>query len=1011
MAGDALKEFITDFGVPDKIVMDGAAEQMGRKTTFTQQVRKHHIDFNLTKPEQYNQSRVEGVIREIRKKWFRLMMKRSLPKRLWDYGLRWVVEIMQRTASSDGNLHDRTGLEKVTEETPEISEYVDFSFYDWSWYKENASMREMKLGTWLGVSHRTGSLMSFWVHTPSCKVVSRTLVQCVTRLEMGEEATQKRTVAFDETIKLRLRDHAHTLEEDGKVQPLDWSTHPFSDDLDFQEEFNSVTSNQEVNNDDDNFTPDTYDTYVNMELALPQGDSLEPRMARVTKRLKRSNSIPIGTADDNPLLYMRMYEVEYLDGKRTSLSANHIAEILFAQVDDEGNRQVLMKEIIDYCTNGQEVKHQDAFITTRTGTERRRETTKGWEILIEWKDGSTNWVTLKDVKESYPVQLAEYAISNRIAEEPAFAWRVPFVMKKRNCMLAKVKSKYWLRSHKFGIRIPKSVEEAKKADNQNGNTIWWDAICKEMRNMRPAFEVFEGTKDKLPVGYQFMKRHMILDVKFGENFRRKACLVAGGHMTETPATLTYLSVVLRDSVRIALMLAALNDLQVMSCDIQNAYMTADCQEKIWTYAGPKFGSEQGSITFVRKALYGLKSSGAAFRTHLAETLHDISFRPTRADPDVWRPPAKKADGEEYYKYILCYVDDLLAISEDAMKVLQGIQTVFKFKDDKIVCPEVYLGAQLDTMTINGFDGWTMSSQKYVKAAIDNVEEVLGRTNQRLPTKCGTPLKTGYRPELDTSQELKKDGLQRYQELIGMLRWAVELGRVDILLETALMSTHLALPRRGHLEQLYHIFGYLKAHPKRNLLFDLQHPKVDERAFKEYNWYEFYQDAKERLPSDMPPPHGRSVSTHCFVDSDHTGDKVTHRSQTGILIFLNRAPIIWYIKRQNMGETSTFGSEFIAMKTAVEQIESLRYKLRMFGVPLEGPTNFFCDNEEVFKSASQPDSTLKKKHTSICYHRCREAVACRMIRFAKEGTLTNLSDLFTKPLTRFKRENLLDCFTY
>ena len=171
-------------------------------------------------------------------------------------------------------------------------------------------------------------------------------------------------------------------------------------------------------------------------------------------------------------------------------------------------------------------------------------------------------------------------------------------------------------------------------------------------------------------------------------------------------------------------------------------------------------------------MYGLKSSGTAFRAHLAETLHNIGFCSTRADPDVWRRPAKKANGEEYYEYILCYVDDLLAISEDATKVLQGIQAVFKFKDNKIVRPKEYLGAQLDTMTIDGFDGWTMSSQKYVKAAIDNVEEVLGRTNQRLPTKCGTQLKSGYQPELDTSQVLKHDGLQRYQELIGMLRWAV-----------------------------------------------------------------------------------------------------------------------------------------------------------------------------------------------------------------------------------------------
>ena len=154
-----------------------------------------------------------------------------------------------------------------------------------------------------------------------------------------------------------------------------------------------------------------------------------------------------------------------------------------------------------------------------------------------------------------------------------------------------------------------------------------------------------------------------------------------------------------------------------------------------------------------------------------------------------------------------------------------------------------------------------------------------------------------------------------------------------------------------------------------------------------------------------------VSTHCFVDSDHAGDKVTRRSQTGILIFVNRAPILWYSKRQNTVETSTFGSEFIAMKTAVEQVESLQYKLCMFGVPLEGPMNMFCYNEAVFKNASIPDSTLKKKHTSICYHRCREAVASRTVRVAKEGTLTNLSDLFTEPMPQANREAILDRFTY
>ena len=305
----------------------------------------------------------------------------------------------------------------------------------------------------------------------------------------------------------------------------------------------------------------------------------------------------------------------------------------------------------------------------------------------------------------------------------------------------------------------------------------------------------------------------------------------------------------------------------------------------------------------------------------------------------------------------------------------------------------------------------MSLEKYVKAAIENIEQTLAESNQCLPIKCRTPLSSGYRPELDTSPELKTEGLQRYQELIGILHWAVELGRVDILLETSPMSMHLALPRRGHLEQLYHIFGYLKMNPKHKLFFDPQHPSIDERALKEHDWYEFYRDAKERLPSNSPRHRVNMVSTHCFVDSDHAGDKVTRQSQMGILIFVNRAPILWYSKRQNTVETSTFGSEFIAMKTAVKQVESLRYKLCMFGILLEGSTNMFCDNEAAFKNASIPDSTLKKKHSSICYHRCREAVASCTVQVAKEGTLTNLSDLFTKPLSQASQEAILDHFTY
>ena len=127
-----------------------------------------------------------------------------------------------------------------------------------------------------------------------------------------------------------------------------------------------------------------------------------------------------------------------------------------------------------------------------------------------------------------------------------------------------------------------------------------------------------------------------------------------------------------------------------------------------------------------------------------------------------------------------------------------------------------------------------------------------------------------------------------------------------------------------------------------------------------------------------------MTTHCFVDANHASDKVTRRSQSGILIFCNRAPIMWFSKRQNSVETSTFGSEFTALKQAVELVKALRYKLRMFGVPIEGPTDMFCNNEAVYKNSSTPELVLRKKHHSIAYHMCREAVAAGICRIAKEG---------------------------
>ena len=236
--------------------------------------------------------------------------------------------------------------------------------------------------------------------------------------------------------------------------------------------------------------------------------------------------------------------------------------------------------------------------------------------------------------------MVEYAVDNRILEEPAFAWWTKHVLNQGYRIISNMQ-RYWLKTHKYGLILPKMVKEAVDIDQDNGNTLWCEAIMQEMKNVRPAFEVWGKLKEDLPISYQYIKCHMIFYIKLGENFCRKARILVGRHTNTAPLSIMYSSVVSRDSVVIALTIAALNGLYILACDIQNSYVTSKCREIIFTKAGTEFGSEEGSIMVVKKFLYGLKSSGSEFRPKLDILLHNIGYTPSKADPDVWMRPAIK----------------------------------------------------------------------------------------------------------------------------------------------------------------------------------------------------------------------------------------------------------------------------------------------------------------------------------------------------------------------------------
>ena len=694
--------------------------------------------------------------------------------------------------------------------------------------------------------------------------------------------------------------------------------------------------------------------------------------------------------------------------RKQHLQQNTIAESMCAQCSSEGNQYLLLDSIVDYKKQKSALTVKDAFVTVR-GRHNMRKTTKGWKLCVQWKDGTTTWERLADLRESNPVEVAECAVAQGVDHKPAFAWWVPHTLKNRDMIIKAVNTRYLKRTHKFGIRLPKTVEEALRIDKENGNTMWQDSMQKEMNAIRVAFKIL-GADERVPPGYQYVPCKMVFDVKM-EDLRRKSCLVAQGCVTEAPSTITYASVVSRESVRIALTLAALNDLEVKTGDIMNAHLTAPNAEKTWTVCGPEFGVDKGKKALIVRAMHGHRSAGAAFRNHLAECMRTLGYRSCLADQDVWYKghDTRPEDGFRYYSYILLYVNDVLCINHDAQTELLRIDKFFKMKDGLIGDPDIYLGGKLKKAVLpNGVTAWGMSSSKCIKEAISNVEKYLAknRPELKLPRKAATPFARDYRPELDATKELNSEDATFHQSQVGIARWMVELGRTDAITETSMLASHLAMPREGHLDALLHVMAHMKNKHNARMTFDPTYTDINHEDFKDCNWTEFYGEVIEPMPLNAPKPLGKPVVLRLHVDSDHAGDKLIRRSRTGFQVFMNSAPIMWQRKRQATIKTSMFGAEFVAMKHGIEATRGLRYKLRMMGVEIEGPTYIYGDNMSVIHNTQRPESTLKKKSNLICYHAVRESVAMKESLVTHIPTVENPADICTKVIPGGRKQDHL-----
>jgi hypothetical protein len=209
---------------------------------------------------------------------------------------------------------------------------------------------------------------------------------------------------------------------------------------------------------------------------------------------------------------------------------------------------------------------------------------------------------------------------------------------------------------------------------------------------------------------------------------------------------------------------------------------------------------------------------------------------------------------------------------------------------------------------------------------------------------------GYHPEVDDSTLCTEDDSSKYRSIIGCCIWIIVLGRFDIAYATSAMSRFNMLHREGHLEAIKRILSYLKTFPKGakgRVIIDTSCPDHSLYPVEDHsNWMEFYLDASEEIPKDLPPEKGPRVRMTVYVNADHAHDLVIRRTITGILVMLNNTPIRWVSKRQKTVETSTNGSELVSSRVATELILEVRYMLRSLGVALDGPALMLGDNMSV-----------------------------------------------------------------
>jgi len=263
-----------------------------------------------------------------------------------------------------------------------------------------------------------------------------------------------------------------------------------------------------------------------------------------------------------------------------------------------------------------------------------------------------------------------------------------------------------------------------------------------------------------------------------------------------------------------------------------------------------------------------------------------------------------------------------------------------------------------------------------------------------PMGYSSPLEKGDHPELIMSPKLNEDGCALYMSLVGQRQWLISLGCFDIACAIMTMSHFRAALRKGLMKRMKLIYGYVKQYPKGAIHVRLVLPNYSDLPLEKFELTSIHRNIVEELPSDMPMPQGKLVLTTMYEEANLYHDYLTGRLVTGVLHLVNQTPINWYCKQQATVEMATYGSEFNAVRTAMEQIIDMQYTLCMLGVWILD-SYMFSDNQGVHMNSTVLHLQLNKCHNALAYHRVHKAIMVKIMKFYKIDGKKNPSDIVSK----------------